>query len=66
MPKQRVIVEEEERLVSLLSRLEMLPKIQSGVLQVFVNGEAISTSELSIKTVGPEDLVIVLPVLRGG
>jgi len=66
MSKQRVVVEEKERLDSLLSRLDILPKIQNGVQQVFVNGEVISASEIPNKTVGPEDLVVVLPVLHGG
>ena len=66
MSQQKIIVEEAERLDSLLSRLDMLPKIRSGVQQVFVNGEVVSFSEIPDRTVGPEDLVVVLPVLRGG
>jgi len=66
MPTQRLIVEEVERLDSLLSRLDILPKIKSGILQVFVNGEALSPLEIGDKIVGSEDTVVVLPVLQGG
>ncbi len=66
MSRQKIVVEEVERLNSLLSRLELLPEIQSGVLQVFVNGEAFSTVEIGEKVVESGDTVLVLPVLQGG
>ena len=66
MSQQRIVVQEAEKLDSLLARLDLLPKIQSGIQQVFVNGEVISAEETQSTTVGPQDLVVVLPVLRGG
>ncbi|MBL7118649.1 MoaD/ThiS family protein [Candidatus Bathyarchaeota archaeon] len=66
MSKQKIVVEEVERLNSLLSRHGLLPEIQSGILQVFINGRNLSTTELGNKVVGSEDTVLVLPVLQGG
>ena len=66
MSQQRIVIQEAEKLDSLLARLDLLPKIQSGIQQVFVNGEVISADKTSNTTVGPQDLVVVLPVLRGG
>jgi len=66
MSKQRIVVEEVGRLNSLLNRHGLLPEIQNGVLQVFVNGKNLSTTEIGNKVVGSEDTVLVLPVLQGG
>jgi hypothetical protein len=66
MSQQRIVIQEKEKLDSLLARLDLLPKIRSGIQQVFVNGEVVSVDKTTSMIVGPQDLVVVLPVLRGG
>jgi len=66
MSQQKIVVEKVERLSTILSSLDLSSKIQGGLHQVFVNGILVSVSAIEDTVVGPEDLVVVLPVLRGG
>ncbi|RLI39042.1 hypothetical protein DRO60_02365 [Candidatus Bathyarchaeota archaeon] len=64
-----VVLKEKPAGVSLKALLEergFLPYVQAGLMMMLVNGKAVSSAELALRVVSPEDKVVVVPVARGG